>query len=131
MAKTQNEERGTAATLESGRIPPADGGPPTPVPPPAPRSIDEAFAPAFAPAKNPPPPRPGPRLGVGLPVHVCDHNDGRVHAAIVTHVNDEAQSIIATVFKPNETLVGVGFERSELGLATPGRWHWPDWMTGE
>jgi hypothetical protein len=109
MAKTQNEERGTAATLE-GAAPTGDAKP-----------------------SNPPPPsvRPGPRLGVGLPVHVSDHADGKVHAAVVTHVNDDDSSIVATVFKPNETLVGVGFKRSELGLATPGCWHWPNWMTGE
>lgn len=89
-----------------------------------------AAASSTPPPSPPPAKRPGPRLGVGLPVHICDHDTGKVHAAVVTHVNDD-RSIIATIFRPNETQAGVGFLEAEHGLATPGRWLWPDWMTGE
>lgn len=67
---------------------------------------------------------PAPRLvTIGRTVGVSDHETGKVHPAIVTHANDD-QSIVATVFKPHETVVGVGFKASPIGLATPGHWHW-------
>jgi hypothetical protein len=66
------------------------------------------------------------KVTIGRTVHVTDPESRKVHPAIVTHVNDEPQSIVATVFKPNETCVGVGFLRSSTGvLSEPGCWHWP------
>ncbi|MGH8235426.1 MAG: hypothetical protein ACREXP_00200 [Steroidobacteraceae bacterium] len=62
---------------------------------------------------------------LGRIVHVTDYESGKVHPAIVTHVTEEDQSIVATVFVPFETQAGKGFKRSEIGLATRGCWHWP------
>lgn len=116
MAKNQNTEGAPAAALDP--------------PPPGQTSGNSATE---AERYPPPPPvasnRPLPRLGVGLPVHICDHESGKVYAAVVTHVNDD-RSIVATIFRPHETVAGVGFSEAEHGLATPGRWLWPDWMTG-
>ena len=61
---------------------------------------------------------------LGRIVHVTLQETGKVHPAIVTHVNDD-QSIVATVFTPPETIVGRRFSRAALGLAAPGAWHWP------
>lgn len=61
---------------------------------------------------------------MGRTVRITDHETGKQHPAIVTHANDDS-SIIATIFKPNETVAGVGFLYAEGNLASPGRWHWP------
>jgi hypothetical protein len=129
MAKTQNEVRGTAAALEG-----ADSNDEVRIPPPPPPSGAPAEpVSGLLPTGASPPPvdRYGPRLGVGLPVHVCDHETGKIHAAVVTHVTEGSRNIVATVFKPHETVAGVGFTEADHGLATPGRWLLPDWMTGE
>lgn len=64
------------------------------------------------------------KLTIGRTVHVTDRESGSVHPAIVTHVNED-QSAVATVFKPHETVVGVGFAPAVGNLASPGCWHWP------
>jgi len=65
------------------------------------------------------------KVTIGRTVHVTDHDSGSVHPAIVTHVNDAEQSVIATVFKPSEIAVGVGFRPAPGNLAAKGCWHWP------
>lgn len=87
-----------------------------PIPPQAPES------PRPPPNQKTPEPR---KITLGRTVHVTDHHPPHsIHPAIVTYANDD-QSIVATVFKTNETLIGVGFTEAEGNLASPGRWHWP------
>jgi len=65
-----------------------------------------------------------PAVSIGRIVHVTDAETGKVHPAIVTHANDD-QSVVATIFKPNETVAGVGFAQALGNLAQRGHWHWP------
>lgn len=64
-------------------------------------------------------------VSIGRIVHVTDAQTGLIHPAIVTHVSDAEENLIATVFRPNETVAGVGFPAAIGNLASPGRWHWP------
>lgn len=64
------------------------------------------------------------KVTIGRTVHVTDPTTKLIHPAIVTHVNPD-QNIVATVFKPNETIVGHGFEPAVGNLAASGCWHWP------
>lgn len=68
---------------------------------------------------------PAPRLVTpGRTVYVTDRETAKVHPGVVTFVNED-QSAILTVFKPHETVVGVGYAPAVGNLAAPGCWHWP------